>query len=55
MSELRYVELSNACVSQDVLQKFNCGHPDFNDFLSNDAIECSSNGDGVTYVLVDKD
>lgn len=55
MSEFQYVELSNAYVSQDVLQKFNCGHPDFNDFLTLDAIECSSNGDGVTYVLVDKE
>ena len=55
MSEFRYVELSNAYVSQDVLQKFDCNHPDFNDFLVNDAVECSSNGDGVTYVLVDKD
>lgn len=55
MSELQYVELSNAGVSQDVLQKFNCGHPDFNDFLADDAIECSGNGDGVTYILVDKD
>lgn len=55
MSEFQYVELSNAYVSQEVLQKFNCGHPDFNDFLVNDAIECSGNGDGVTYVLVDKE
>ena len=30
MSEFQYVELSNACISQEVLQKFNCGHPDFN-------------------------
>ena len=54
MSELRYVELSSACVSQDVLQKFDCNHPDFNDFLAEDAKECSANGDGVTYILVDK-
>lgn len=55
MSEFQYVELSNACISQEVLQKFNCGHPDFNEFLVNDAIEYSCNGDGVTYVLVDKE
>lgn len=55
MSEFKYIELSNACVSQDVLQKFNCGHPDFNDFLVEDAIKCCSNGDGVTYILVDKE
>ena len=55
MSEFQYVELGSACVSQDVLQKFNCGHPDFNNFLVNDAIECRNNGDGVTYILVDKD
>lgn len=55
MAELQYVELSNAYVSQDVLQKFDCGHPDFNDFLVNDAISYCSNGEGVTYVLVDKE
>lgn len=32
MSEFQYVELSKAYISQDVLQKFNCGHPDFNEF-----------------------
>ncbi|RHR89439.1 hypothetical protein DWW33_04080 [Roseburia sp. AF15-21] len=55
MSEFQYVELSSACVSQDVLQKFNCGHPDFNNFLVDDAVKYSDNGDGVTYILVDKD
>lgn len=47
MAELQYVELNNASVSQDVLKRFNCGYPDFNDFLINDAIEYSSNGNGV--------
>lgn len=55
MSEFRYVNLSEAQVSQDVLQKFNCGHPDFNDFLVDDAIEYSANGNGVTYILVDEE
>jgi uncharacterized protein YqkB len=55
MSSLQYVELNNAQVSQDVLQKFDCGHPDFNDFLVYDAKKCSINGDGVTYILVDED
>ncbi len=32
MVDLQYVELVGACVSQDVLQKFDCGHPDFNNF-----------------------
>lgn len=54
MSDFIYVSLSEANVSQDVLQKFNCGHPDFNDFLVNDAIKCNDNGDGVTYILVDE-
>jgi hypothetical protein len=49
-----YIELSKAKVSQDVLSKFNCGHPDFNDFLRNDAIKCASEGNGVTYILVDE-
>lgn len=55
MAEFQYVELCKAEISQDVLQKFDCGHPDFNDFLANDAVECANEGDGVTYVLVDKD
>lgn len=54
MDELQFVELSTADISQDVLQKFDCAHPDFNDYLKMDAISCSANGKGVTYVLVDK-
>lgn len=51
---MKYVELAKAKVSQDVLQKFDCGHPDFNDFLVNEAIEHSSSGNGVTYILIDE-
>lgn len=29
---MKYVELVKAKVSQGVLDKFDCGHPDFNDF-----------------------
>lgn len=58
-SGLIYVELGNAKVhskvSQDVLQKFDCGHPDFNDFLIEDAITTAANGEGVTYILVDEE
>lgn len=60
MSEpkFKYVELSKAVVdskvSQDVLQKFDCGHPDFNDFFVEDAITTAANGEGVTYILVDE-
>lgn len=49
-----YIELAKANVSQDVLQCFDCGHPDFNEFLSNDAQKHSASGAGVTYILVDK-
>lgn len=55
MAEFKYIELSHANVSQDVLQKFNCGHPDFNDFLIQDAKDSSANGTGVTYILVDEE
>lgn len=51
---MKYVELANANVSQDVLDKFDCRHPDFNYFLQNDAIKCSGDGNGVTYILVDE-
>ena len=44
---MKYVELTKANVSQDVLEKFDCGHPDFNDFLKHDAVECAANGNGV--------
>lgn len=54
MSDLIYVELSQANVSQDVLHSFDCKHPDFNNFLSNDALNLSADGEGVTYILVDK-
>lgn len=50
---MKYVELTKANVSQDVLEKFDCGHPDFNDFLKHDAVECAANGNGVTYILID--
>lgn len=51
---MKYVELANAKISQDVLDKFDCGHPDFNDFLRTEAIECANGGNGVTYVLIDE-
>lgn len=52
---MKFIELSEVNVSQDVLKKFDCGHPDFNDFLTNEAINCANNGSGVTYVLVDEE
>lgn len=54
MSEFIYVELTQANASQDVLHSFDCKHPDFNDFLYEDAIDFSADGNGVTYILVDK-
>lgn len=54
MSEFIYVELEESKVEAEILQKFNCGHPDFNDFLIEDALKESSNGEGVTYILIDK-
>lgn len=51
--DLKYVELAKVTISQDVLCKFDCKHPDFNDFLINDAIKFASDGHGVTYILID--
>ena len=48
---MKYVELTKAKVSQDMLNSFDCGHPDFNDFLINDAPNYTANGEGVTYIL----
>ncbi len=42
MIKFKYVLLSTANVNQDVLNEFDCGHPDFNDFLQKEAI-CTSN------------
>ena len=50
---LSFKQLDMLKVSQDVLDHFDCGHPDFNYFLQNDAISCAAGGEGVTYVLVD--
>ena len=50
---MKYILLTKEKVSQDVLNRFDCGHPDFNYFLQNDANECAANGKGVTYILVD--
>lgn len=51
---MKYVELAKVNVSQDVLDKFDCGHPDFNDFLATDAQKCAESGNGVTYILIDE-
>lgn len=51
---LIFTELEGSNINQDVLQKFDCGHPDFNDFLREDAKQNSCEGKGVTYILVDK-
>lgn len=50
---MKYIELGKANVSQEVLDKFDCGHPDFNNFLANDAKKCAEDGNGVTYILID--
>lgn len=50
---MKYVELTRSKVSQDVLNAFDCGHPDFNTFLTEDAIEYANSGNGVTYILID--
>ena len=50
---LCYRQLTELDVSQEVLNSFDCGHPDFNDFIREDAINMASNGEGVTYLLVD--
>ena len=50
---LKYVKVDSNCVSRDVLQTFDCGHPDFNEFLYNDSLDYNDNGKGITYILVD--
>lgn len=50
---ISFIQLDKVNISQDVLSDFNCGHPDFNSFLREDAISLAAEGEGVTYVLVD--
>lgn len=50
-----YVRITEVKLSQDALQKFDCKHPDFNDFLAKDAIKDTNEGNGVTYILVDSE
>lgn len=51
--KLKYVELAKSNVNQEILNAFDCGHSDFNDFLAKDAIEYTNSGNGVTYILID--
>lgn len=53
LDSLVYVKLDSEYVSRDVLQTFDCKHPDFNEFLVDDAANFADNGKGVTYILVD--
>lgn len=53
LDSLKYVKLDSKFVSRDVLQTFDCGHPDFNEFLADDAESFADDGKGVTYILVD--
>lgn len=53
LDNLEYVKLDSKCVSRDVLQTFDCGHPDFNEFLVDGAESFADDGKGVTYILVD--
>ena len=55
MSELRFFKLDQDHISQDVIANFTCKHPDFDDFIHNDACTAMANGEGVTYVLVNDD
>ena len=55
MSSFIYVELEESKVSPSVLKAFDCYHPDFNDFLANDALKFSAGGMGVTDILVDEE
>ena len=55
IGRIKYVRITDVHESQDVLQKIDCKHPDFNDFLVNDAINDTNEGKGVTYILIDED
>ncbi len=55
IGRIKYIRITDVHVSQDALQKFDCKHPDFNNFLINDAINDTYEGKGVTYILVDEE
>lgn len=54
MANYEYYKLDNEHISQEVISKFACNHPDFDEYLHNHATVAADNGEGVTYVLVDE-
>lgn len=52
--ELVFISIRDSYISQDVLERFDCGHLDFNDFIHSEAVSFQETGNGVTYILVDE-
>ena len=52
---LEHVELNEADLSDEIIQEFDCGNDDMNEYLYDYARDDSVYGRGVTYVLVADD
>ena len=54
IDELNYVELNKSHVSKSVLKQFDCGNNDLTNYLIKDAYTDCKDGNGVTYILINK-
>lgn len=54
-TELKYVELNQSNVTDEVIEQFDCGNRDMTEYLHHQAKQDTIEGNGVTYVLVAED
>jgi len=51
---LCFIEIEDTKINKEVLLSFESGHPCMDDFLHNDCMKISGKGEGVTYILVQR-
>lgn len=54
-TKLKFIELSQTKVTDEVIKQFDCGNIDMTEYLHHQAQSDSIDGNGVTYVLVAED
>ena len=54
-TELKFIELNQSGVTDEVIQQFDCGNRDMTEYLHDQAKKDTIEGNGVTYVLVTND
>lgn len=53
-NKLEYIELNDAHLPEEIIKQFDYGNNDMTEYLCDSAYKDSINGNGVTYILVDK-